>query len=285
MNKVCRDFMHNRCERGSSCQYIHDIQLCFHFWKHGSCKFGNECKKNHFINENKNSVHLKTRKNTVCFEPMSQPTDMRIVYDMGTCIDKCMTRLTTRDVLIVPNLFIDFDEGILYKRLLKEMERSRIDPKDLFKMWHGNDKIEGTHFIADDKTNWKELCPTFEMVIDRMANFFDMEVKATRFNWYADTSQWKPFHHDASAVKADKALSQNFTVAVSFGATRDAAFEHATTKTTISMPQRDGCIYAFCKDTNIIWRHGILQDMPIRNLGRISLICWGYVHNMKQVSQ
>ena len=40
----------------------------------------------------------------------------------------------------------------------------------------------------------------------------------------------QPFHHDAAAMKPDKARTQNFTVAVSFGCERDAAFEHAETK-------------------------------------------------------
>jgi hypothetical protein len=110
-----------------------------------------------------------------------------------------------------------------------------------------------------------------------------MDIKATRLNVYEDTSQWKPFHHDAAALKADKGNTQNFTVAVSFGATRDAAFEHAETKTTISIPQPDGCVYAFSKDTNIIWRHGILQELPIRvSACRISIIAWGYTVNMKE---
>ncbi len=98
---------------------------------------------------------------------------------------------------------------------------------------------------------------------------------------YRDSSEWKPFHHDAAAVKADKAHTQNFTVAVSFGMERDAAFEHAKTKyvkcsvvvfqefndlcvpfvsrTIISMPQPNGTIYTFGRDVNILWRHGIPQ--------------------------
>ena len=82
---------------------------------------------------------------------------------------------------------------------------------------------------------------------------------ATRLNWYRDSKEWKPFHHDAAAIKPDKARTQNLTVAVSFGAERDAAFEHAQTKTVISLPQPNGTIYAFGKEVNIIWRHGILQ--------------------------
>ena len=87
------------------------------------------------------------------------------------------------------------------------------------------------------------------------------------------------FHHDAAAVDAKKADRQNFTVAVSFGATREAAFEHAKSKCTVSFPQPDGCIYCFSKDTNIEWRHGILPGKEGEQ-GRISIILWGWVEGM-----
>ena len=60
-------------------------------------------------------------------------------------------------------------------------------------------------------------------------------------------------------ISLKQARTQNFTVAVSFGVERDAAFEHAQSKNVISMPQPNGTIYTFSKDVNIIWRHGILQ--------------------------
>ena len=60
-----------------------------------------------------------------------------------------------------------------------------------------------------------------------MAAYFEMDVKATRLNWYRDSTEWKPFHHDAAAMKEKFARTQNFTLGVSFGAERDAAFEHA----------------------------------------------------------
>jgi len=291
---VCRDFMNFSCTR-PNCRYIHDKQLCYHFWKHGSCKFGDECRRKHQFggqgekpksdrnsnNNRKRNNRQRRVKNTECFEPMTEPVDMRIVYELGS--GKANTQLTTRDVLVAPNVFGDFAPGELYNKLVEEIENCGVPEEKLLKLWHGNDKIEGTHFIADDKTKWKEQCPTFTMVLDRLRSFFQMDIQATRFNWYKDTSQWKPFHHDAAYVKPEKAALQNFTVAVSFGATRDAAFEHAKTKTVVSMPQSDGCIYAFAKDTNGIWRHGILQDVPVREEGRISVIAWGWVDNMKDV--
>jgi hypothetical protein len=80
------------------------------------------------------------------------------------------------------------------------------------------------------------------------------------------------------------AKTQNFTVGVSFGMERDAAFEHAQTKTVISMPQPNGTVYTFGKDVNILWRHGILQKPPeeYSDQGRISIIAWGWIP-MEQV--
>jgi hypothetical protein len=302
--------MYNSCKR-DNCRFLHKENICFHFWKNGICKQKN-CEKSHeFVknnasnvnntnngnlnntnnlnkeNENSNKIDKRDKskrdkskynknkkkiKNTVCFDPMKDPVDIRISYDLGK--NKSATTITSREVLLVPNLFSDFEKGEIYKKLVYEIENCGIPQEQLLKLWHGD-----THFIADDHLDWKQKCPTFKMVIDKIQDFFNMNIKATRFNWYQDTIQWKPFHHDAAAVKRDKMDTQNFTVGISFGATREAAFENAKTGTTISIPQPDGCIYAFAKETNIIWRHGILQDIPPKNEGRISIIAWGWIDN------
>jgi hypothetical protein len=289
---LCNDYMHRRCKK-DDCKFFHDDTVCFYYWKNGECRNGDNCKRSHNARNldlnkcnpkrNKDKYNKNKRvKNTVCFEPMTNPVDMRLVYDLSPN-SKFNLELTSRDVLLVPNLFNEHKNGELYNKLVEEIESCGIDQDILLKLWHGNDKIEGTHLIANDRANWKQLCPTFNYVIEKIKDYFDIDIQATRLNWYKDTSQWKPFHHDAAAIKSDKAKLQNFTVAVSFGATREAAFEHATTKTVVSMPQQDGCIYAFSNSTNVIWRHGILQDNPVKNEGRISIICWGSIDNIKQI--
>lgn len=313
---VCKNFMYNNCQR-TNCKFIHDNNICFYFWKFGSCKRESDCNKSHtFVkdqdqnktqnkdqhknqtvenkggeNEDGNSKNIKQKKNkdkydkelrknlknkkkhvknTECFDPMTMPVDIRISYDLGTT--NVSSKITSREVLLVPNLFSDFKTNEIYDRLVSEIENCGIPKDTLLKLWHGD-----SHLIADDHLAWKSKCPTFSLVINRIRDFFKMDIKATRFNWYVDTNQWKPFHHDAAAVKPEKMNTQNFTVGISFGVTREAAFEHAKTKTTISIPQPDGCIYAFSKDTNVIWRHGILQDVPSKQQGRISIIAWGWI--------
>jgi hypothetical protein len=302
---ICKDFMFKKCKR-EKCKFNHIENVCFYFWKNGSCKFGNECTKSHdykyltdpakytdnkidnkTIKKNKDKYNKKKVKNTECFVPMDKDlVDLRVVLDLRNSNNKNddLPLLTSRDLLLSPNLFSDFSEFEIYNRLVLEIQNCGISENELLKMWHGNNKIDGTHLIADDHLNWKEHCPTFNMIIQRLKNSFKMDIKATRFNWYRDPKHWKPFHHDSAAINPQKAKNQNFTVAISFGATRDAALEHAKTKTVISSPQPDSTIYAFSKDTNVIWRHGILQESKIQDLGRISIIVWGWVDNIKEIS-
>jgi len=77
-------------------------------------------------------------------------------------------------------------------------------------------------------------------------------------------------------VDPKKAATQNLTVGVSFGATRDISFEHATTKTKVNISLPNGLTYAFGSQVNIDWRHGIPQE-PTKEAGRISIIAWGWV--------
>jgi hypothetical protein len=297
MNKeICRNFMNNRCKFNDDCKFLHDSTLCFHFWKYNNCKFGDNCKKSHSTElklqqeqeqKQKQKRKPKTVRNTECFEPMDKPVDLRIVLDLRSSysknINQDLPKLTSRDVLLSPKLFDDFNQYEIYNKLVYEIENCGIPQKDLLKIWHGNNKIEGTHLIVNDHIKWKEHCPTFNIVIERLKQAFNMDINATRFNWYRDSDHWKPFHYDKNFIDPKVKNIQNFTVAVSFGVTKDAAFEHAKTKTVVSMPQPDSTVYSFTNDTNGIWRHGILQDKTHQDLGRISVIAWGWIDNIKQI--
>ena len=85
--------------------------------------------------------------------------------------------------------------------------------------------------------------------------------------------------HTYHFLQEEKAQQSNLTVAVSFGLEREAAFEHAKTKTIVSMAAPNGSAYVFARDINVLWRHGILQMPPEKRKdeGRISVIAWGWV--------
>jgi len=126
----------------------------------------------------------------------------------------------------------------------------------------------------------------FQAIQDKMAAYFDIQQKSvgTRFNWYKDSSDWKPFHHDSAAFNADRAKNQNITVGVSFGATRELAFLHAKTGEKIYFPQTNGMMFSFGRDVNINWKHAVNALPPEEQdgKGRISIILWGWAPNVKE---
>ena len=128
---------------------------------------------------------------------MSEIVDPKVVVDPRK-------NLNVLNVLIVADVQNNSMMYEIYNKLVSEIKNCGIPEEQLLKMWHGNDKIEGTHLIANDRSNWKERCPTFNMVISRLKDVFKMDIKATRLNWYRDPDHWKAFHFDASAVKSEK---------------------------------------------------------------------------------
>ena len=226
-----------------------------------------------------NNIHKKRflkkkPKNTESFEPSHKLADMNIRIAPSN-ISSYSYNCSSSDITVANDLFCSINDKSIYESLLKEINQSKVDQNSLWKLWHGD-----THLIADDHLDWKEECPTFNMIIEKIKNYFNMDIKATRLNWYKDSSQWKPYHHDAAAVKPHIAKIQNWTVGVSFGSERDIAFEHSKSKTTISLPQPNGSLYAFGNKVNMDWKHGIPQLPPEKQHkdGRISIIAWGWVN-------
>lgn len=267
-SQVCKFFIKGNCNHGDNCKYIHDETICKNYYLNGSCNNKNNCKFKHTvtIDSKINKKHKKklVKKNTESFEPSYEVPDVKIKVGL-------QEKYQENDIVLIPNLFCEENDNSIYEKLLSEIKNPSV-----FKLWHGD-----THLIADDKLNWKDDCPTFNMIINKLKETFKMDVKATRFNWYKDTGDWKPYHHDAAAVDPRKAKIQNFTIGVSFGKQRDASFQHAKTRTVLSIPQPNGQVYGFGKSVNINWRHGIprIPDKDKENKGRISIIAWGYVKN------
>lgn len=120
-------------------------------------------------------------------------------------------------------------------------------------------------------------------MIDKLCVYFNIRKESIgyRFNWYKDSSDWKPFHHDSAAFNPQRAKNQNITVGVSFGAMRELAFIRATDsdqhKVRMYFPQPNNGVFSFGRDVNINWKHGInaLKPEEQDGKGRISIILWG----------
>jgi hypothetical protein len=127
------------------------------------------------------------------------------------------------------------------------------------------------------------LSPTFRRVVELMAKYFDVEVYATRLNYYADGSSWKPFHHDSHAGRqwhehGGKGPREDFTMGASFGASRELAFLHVESDARFSFPQCNGDVFAFDSAVNQRFQHGVPKGAPGATLAsgpRFSIIAWG----------
>ncbi len=295
---VCRFYVEKgSCRHNNDCRFAHIDGICKSFFSTGVCD-DKICKLSHLYSNNRNNrgdrtrrnrdrknnkdeytiennkdnkhKHRHSRKNTECFTPSYEPSDMTVKVD---CARRGMVYPYTyqpRDVVLVTDLFIDMEN--VYEKLLDEIKHTGKEEK-IWKLWHGD-----THYIADDKLNYKQKCPTFTAVIERLTSYFKIDPKATRLNWFSDKNEWKPYHFDAAAVDPEKAKVQNFTIGVSFGDTREASFQHAKTKTTVNFPLENGSVYCFGSQVNMEWRHGIPPITEDKfEKGRISVIVWGWV--------
>ena len=214
----------------------------------------------------------KKPKNTESFKPDHSNSDMCVKFGDSTK-DSFDDDFCVNDVILVNN-FLKQSEREVFNSLLKEIDVCAQKNPELWKLWHGD-----THLIADDKINWKDDVPTFQQIILDIEKYFNFKTISTRFNLYQNSNDWKPFHHDAAAIKPHIAEKQNTTIAISFGATRETAFQFNDNKCVVSFPLKDNSVYVFGKDVNIKWKHGIpqLPEDKFNEDKRISIIMWGWM--------
>jgi hypothetical protein len=87
--------MHRRCNK-RDCQYLHDNTICFYHWKDNSCNYGSKCRKRHLNSEESSKI-------SQMFEPSHE--DISLVLLRKT--DTPMSSFTSRDIVILPELFCD----------------------------------------------------------------------------------------------------------------------------------------------------------------------------------
>ena len=238
-------------------------------------------------------------------------------------------KLKHDDVVIVPELFGNEEDWSIYYKLVEEMreiqkreKEQQNDPNNGEKMGNkensgrnnrrhgGNSKSEwipwheGAHLISKKPDD----SPTYQSIIKRLCDYFNIDTNkptGTRFNWYRDSNDWKPFHHDSAAFNPQRAKSQNITIGASFGALRELAFirakpyarnndencslrgrnhdeEDPENKCKLYFPQNNNGVFSFGRDANILWKHGVNALPPSEQdgRGRISIILWGYAKDV-----
>eukprot|EP00939_MAST-03C_sp_MAST-3C-sp1_P003235 g3235.t1 len=172
--------------------------------------------------------------NTESFDPKStivRPS-MRVIVGRSNR-ESYGKSLKHDDVVVVPDFFCDRDDWAIYYKLIEEQRALQKDGTIKNAQWIG--WHENCHLITKNPRK----SPTFRKILEKTSKYFDTEFlpQATRFNWYKDSSDWKPFHHDSAAFNERRAKTQNITVGISFGEERELAFLNAKTGSRIYFPQ------------------------------------------------
>ena len=141
---------------------------------------------------------------------------------------------------------------------------------------HSGDELDKDGLIPWSKhqiyENPANVSAVFTEIVDMMADYFDVEVYATRLNYYRDGTQWKPYHHDSHAY-GSKNVREDFTMGITLGATRALSFLHEPSKMTFAFPQKNGDMFAFTTDVNTRFMHGVPRTTDAGD--RFSIIAWG----------
>lgn len=138
----------------------------------------------------------------------------------------------------------------------------------------GNAIAWSQHTKIEDPT----FSDTFNGIVQRLGDYFEVDVFATRLNFYRNGKDWKPFHKDSHAYGSN-GVKEDFTMGASFGAPRELAFLHEASGIQFSFPQKNGDVFAFDSDVNARFKHGIPKlnrTSPSGSDGpRFSIIAWG----------
>lgn len=180
----------------------------------------------------------------------------------------------------LPAFFCEAKDFVLLQRLSTELEENakKEQTNDNLIDDQGSQNSQGKVNVINWSKHLKmenpDFSPTFQEILDKMSNYFDVDIFATRLNFYRDGSDWKPYHHDSHAYS--NGMKEDFTMGASFGFTRSLSFLHEPSGQHFEFPQQNGDIFAFDSEVNRKFKHGVPKmKTGSKAAPRFSIIAWG----------
>ena len=174
------------------------------------------------------------------------------------------TKVGVEELVMVPEVL----SADVTKQLLCELNAL---PEEYWVRWH-----RGAHWILEEKRDWRLEVPSWLEVFKRVESTFQCSINASRLNRFSGPQDYKPFHHDASAIIPSRMRTQNTSIVVSIGEGRPVRLYHPPSKSTLdfSIPSRGA--YAFGSGVNNRWMHGVGKGSEDDDRVRFSLAFWGW---------
>ena len=192
-------------------------------------------------------------------------------------LSETVSKIVSGNAVYIEGFHCEEDDFRYLEQLAEDLEESRYSTT--------TSKRKGEEDFGGGVMNWSkhlkqenpEFSETFRTVVERMASYFDVDVYATRLNFYRDGSDWKPYHHDSHAFGAN-GRKEDFTMGASFGAQRALSFLHEPSASSFEFPQKNGDVFAFSSEVNAAMQHGVPRlsghEQFVAN-PRFSVIAWG----------
>lgn len=162
----------------------------------------------------------------------------------------------------IPNHVCLLNDYTLFNNIIEELKNNNII------RWSRHEKYENPTFS-----------PTFTTILNKVAKYFNVQIVESRLNYYKNGNDWKPYHHDSHAFYNDNnndnynKIREDFTIGISLGASRELSFVLAQDQNyKFNFPQNNGDVFAFNKDVNKIFMHGVPKSKSKGD--RISIIAW-----------
>jgi alkylated DNA repair dioxygenase AlkB len=163
--------------------------------------------------------------------------------------------LFAEGAIYIPTWLCQKQDQKYFDTIMKELEDSEMI------QWSRHFKYENPQFST-----------TFNEIISKLSDFFQVDILATRLNYYPSGESWKPFHHDSHAFSNGQ--KEDFTMGVSLGYSRKLAFKHPASEEWFQFPQDNGDVFAFNSEVNKRFMHGVPKTHETSG-SRISIIAWG----------
>ncbi len=170
----------------------------------------------------------------------------------GSLLDD-VSKIMNDKCVYIPNFLCKTNDKSWFEKLKSEVsQKNKIN-------WSKHQKIENP-----------TCSETFNEIVNKMASHCNVKVVETRLNFYKDGNDWKPFHQDRHAYGN---IKENYTMGISLGGERQIDFKHIKTKSKFSFPQKNGDLFAFDKEINQLFEHGVPKDHTQKS-ERFSIIAW-----------
>jgi len=165
-------------------------------------------------------------------------------------------KLLNNSCVYLPNFVCEQNDNTIFNKLKEEIKEQNYKIIN----WNKHYKIENPQGIK-----------IFEEIINKIATYMNVKIKASRINYYANGSDWKQYHKDSHKyVDGEK---EDITIGLSFGASRELSFLHIRSNNKFSFPQNNGDLFAFTDEVNNDFKHGVPKTKSIVG-ERFSIIIW-----------